>query len=94
MKSVKIEPVESTECPECLSMEVCCDECHGIFSAGEEVFCTEDDNLTDIEEIMHYHKKCLPADEEEEADPFTEKMRNLPPPTPLTGDRSEAWRRN
>ena len=83
MKLIKIEPIESTECPKCLTIEVCCDECHNPFDAGEQVYCTDDDNDLD-EEVFHYHKKCRPMEDDE----------ILPPPTPLTRSHIEKWRMN
>jgi hypothetical protein len=87
MKSVKIEPIESTECPSCSVIEVSCDECQLLFDAGEQVFCSDD------EDVLHYHKRCLPADEEEEPEPF-KQLRNTPPAVPLIGSRSDQWRMN
>lgn len=58
MKTVKIAPLQSTECPECSCIDVSCDECHMQFDAGEFVFCDD----ADMDEPKHYHKKCIDDD--------------------------------
>lgn len=67
MKSVKIAPLESTECPECCVIDVECDECHMEFEAGEWVLCDD----ADMDEPKHYHKKCV---DDEDLPPLTRAL--------------------
>lgn len=98
MKSVKIEPFNSTECPECATIDVFCEGCHGFFEVGETVYCDDDDNSVE-EEINHYHKRCRPNEDDDfepEPGPFKQARQSQAQVRAIEKNinRADQWRMN